>query len=61
MCTKRRFPDKISAEFMMMKIRRRTGRPLKAKYENRAYQCPKPECTSGWHLTSQQQSWEKND
>lgn len=52
MCTKRKFPDEISANFAIAKYRSQRGRKLKGKFEASVYPCTMGG-TRHWHLTSQ--------
>jgi len=47
-CRKRRYRDRIAAEFALSNIRHRDSAG-REKQEQRSYQCPR---CRGWHLTS---------
>ena len=47
-CKKRRYRDRVSAEFHLAVIRRKDN-TARVEREQRAYQCP--QCRGAWHLT----------
>ena len=47
-CTKRRYPDRVSADLVLAVLRRKDS-TRRGKQERRAYHC---HACNGWHLTS---------
>ena len=47
-CTKRRYPDRVSADLALAVLRRKDS-TRRGKQERRAYHC---HACNGWHLTS---------